>query len=82
MRPSSTPLKALPGTWKRMKVVLNGKDERVSAENVDALVNNLELVPETVLVEHNGVALLRSEWPQTPLADGDRVEILKVAAGG
>jgi sulfur carrier protein len=65
-----------------MKVVLNGKDERVSAENIDVLVSDLELVPETVLVEHNGVALLRSEWPQTPLADGDRIEILKVAAGG
>jgi sulfur carrier protein len=65
-----------------MKVVLNGKDERVSAQNIDVLVNNLELVPETILVEHNGVALLRSEWPQTPLAEGDRIEILKVAAGG
>ena len=65
-----------------MKVVLNGEDERVSAQNIDALVNNLKLVPETILVEHNGVALLRSEWPQTPLAEGDRIEILKVAAGG
>jgi sulfur carrier protein len=65
-----------------MKITLNGQSQHVMAENVEGLVNNLELVHQTVLVEHNGVALLRSEWPDTPLADGDKIEILKVAAGG
>jgi thiamine biosynthesis protein ThiS len=35
-----------------------------------------------VLVEHNGLALHRSEWPAALLAEGDRIEILQVAAGG
>jgi sulfur carrier protein len=65
-----------------MKITLNGQSQHVMAENIEGLVNNLELVHQTVLVEHNGVALLRSEWPDTPLADGDKIEILKVAAGG
>jgi thiamine biosynthesis protein ThiS len=34
------------------------------------------------LVEHNGLALHRSEWPSARLAEGDRIEILQVAAGG
>jgi sulfur carrier protein len=65
-----------------MRIILNGQNESVSSANVDDLVNNLELAPETILIEHNGVALLRSEWPHTSLADGDNIEILKVAAGG
>jgi sulfur carrier protein len=65
-----------------MRIVLNGQNESVSSENIDDLVNNLSLVPEAILVEHNGVALLRSEWPHTALSDGDQIEILNVAAGG
>jgi sulfur carrier protein len=65
-----------------MRIVLNGQNESVNSENVDDLVNNLALVREAILVEHNGVALLRSEWPQTALSDGDEIEILNVAAGG
>lgn len=47
-----------------------------------ALVSALELDPRTVLLEHNGKALLRGEWESTTLADGDRIEILRIAAGG
>ena len=65
-----------------MRIVINGKNESVNSENVDDLVNNLALVREAILVEHNGVALLRSEWPLTALSDGDEIEILNVAAGG
>ena len=65
-----------------MQITVNGKRQSVNADNIDKLVNNLDLSPETVLVEHNGVALLRSEWTQTSVSDGDSIEILKVAAGG
>ena len=65
-----------------MRVVINGQSESVNSENVDDLVNNLALVREATLVEHNGVALLRSEWPHTALSEGDEIEILNVAAGG
>ena len=58
------------------------KREEVEAGTVTDLVNELGLAPEAVLVEHNGTALLRSEWAQTPLADDDRLEVLRVAAGG
>jgi sulfur carrier protein len=65
-----------------MRIVINGQNESVRSENVDDLVNNLALVREAILVEHNGVALLRSEWPQSVLSEGDEIEILNVAAGG
>lgn len=45
-------------------------------------LGELGLPPETLLVEHNGRALLRSEWADVRLANGDRLEILRVVAGG
>jgi thiamine biosynthesis protein ThiS len=65
-----------------MRIVLNGASESINSRNVDDLVNSLAVVREAILVEHNGVALLRSEWPRTPLSEGDQIEILNVAAGG
>ena len=65
-----------------MNLLLNGQNEEIQAETVDDLVNELGLVREAALIEHNGTALLRSEWAHRSLGSGDRVEILRVAAGG
>jgi sulfur carrier protein len=65
-----------------MNIFINGSSRATNSDNIDLLVDNLELPRAGVLIEHNGVALLRSEWPQARLAEGDRIEILKVAAGG
>ena len=66
-----------------MRISLNGEiiDSR-DAQNVDDLVVHFGLPPETVLIEHNGVALHRREWGQIALAEGDRLEIIRVVAGG
>lgn len=66
-----------------MNVFLNG--ERVECRDVrtiEELVERHQLAPETTLVERNGVALRRREWPNEKLQEDDRVEILRVAAGG
>ena len=65
-----------------MNLFLNGQREEVRAKTVSDLVEELNLAPETVLIERNGTALLRTEWPDTPLSDDDRLELLRVAAGG
>ncbi len=41
-----------------------------------------ELLPRSVVVEHNGEAVAPSEFSQRPLAAGDRLEIVKIVAGG
>jgi thiamine biosynthesis protein ThiS len=33
-------------------------------------------------VEHNGLAVHRHEWAQRPLSEGDRIEFIRVVAGG
>jgi sulfur carrier protein len=66
-----------------MTVFVNGEARDLqSAQTVAALVEELGLPAPTLLIEHNGTALTRSEWPATPLADGDRIELLRVTAGG
>jgi sulfur carrier protein len=66
-----------------MKVYLNGEQAEIQdAGNVAELVDRYHMSPQAVLVEHNGVALHRSEWEQRILADGDRIEVIRVVAGG
>ena len=66
-----------------MKVFING--EAADCEiglTIEQLLHRYALPLETTLVEHNGVALRRREWPQHSLGENDRIEILRVAAGG
>jgi len=41
-----------------------------------------KLSPRGVVVEHNGQATSPSEFRRRPLADGDRLEVVKIVAGG
>jgi thiamine biosynthesis protein ThiS len=40
------------------------------------------LLPRSVVVEHNGEAVAPSEFSQRRLNPGDRLEIVKIVAGG
>ena len=63
-------------------ILLNSESRAVAAATIADLITELALAPETVLIEHNELALHRSEWSDRALAPGDQVEILRVAAGG
>jgi thiamine biosynthesis protein ThiS len=66
-----------------MKVFVNGEAANYEQElTVQELVQRHGLSPETTLVELNGAALHRREWDAQRLGENDRVEILRVAAGG
>lgn len=66
-----------------MKISLNGENVDVGeARTIAELVERYQLSPQSILVEHNSVALHRREWPQIALIEGDRIEFIRVAAGG
>lgn len=66
-----------------MKIVLNGTPHEITrATHIGELVEELGLPAPIILVEHNGLALRREEWPLHPLAEADRVEIIRIVAGG
>ena len=66
-----------------MTISLNGeKVDAHDAETIAQLVERYQIPSQTILVEHNGIALHRHEWSERSLAEGDRVEFIRVVAGG
>ena len=66
-----------------MNILINGETRQFDeSKTITGLVADLGLEPKMVLIEHNGTALHRSEWTAGLLSEGDRIEILQVAAGG
>lgn len=64
-------------------VRLNGEPRQLApGTTVAGLIEQLGLRVGSVVVEHNGTALLRSEVAQAVLADGDVVEVVRAVAGG
>ena len=66
-----------------MTVWLNGEraDSR-GAETIAELAERYQLHPNGILIEHNGLALHRREWAEKQLSEADRVEFIRVVAGG
>jgi sulfur carrier protein len=66
-----------------VQLVVNGGVRDVAdGMTMPALVESLGLQVGSVVVEHNGTALLRSEVLAAVLADGDRIELVRAVAGG
>ena len=66
-----------------MQVTVNGDPRHLSdGTTVAALLGELGLQVGSVVVEHNGTALLRSEALVASLHEGDVVELVKAVAGG
>jgi sulfur carrier protein len=66
-----------------MKIFVNGEErDAAGALDVAQLVIALGLPAQATLVEHNGVALRRTEWDGRALGEGDRLEIIRIVAGG
>jgi sulfur carrier protein len=66
-----------------MTITLNGEPREIArARNVAELIDELELPAPAILAEHNGLALRRDEWPSRALGEGDRLELVRIVAGG
>ena len=65
-----------------MDIWVNGKRVVTEARTVDELARELFGSPEVLLIEYNGRALTRAEWGEIGLSSGDRVEVLRISAGG
>jgi thiamine biosynthesis protein ThiS len=62
---------------------VNGRERRLPATwTVADLVAELGFEPRTVAVERNGEIAPRARWREIPIADGDRLEIVRFVQGG
>jgi sulfur carrier protein len=67
-----------------MLVQLNGKHVELADEvnTVRALLASYQLQEKIVVVERNGEIVDRARYETTPVADGDRIEIVHFVGGG
>ena len=64
-------------------IIANAQEARASLPcSIEAFLLAQKLLPRSVVVEHNGEAVAPSEFPQRQLRAGDRLEIVKIVAGG
>jgi thiamine biosynthesis protein ThiS len=70
-------------TQGRFSIFVNGRTRQVGGSmTIGKLAASYNLDPRQMLVELNGQTLLRDEWPERTLEHGDRVEFIRVVAGG
>jgi thiamine biosynthesis protein ThiS len=67
-----------------MRLLINGEEREFAAApfTLAALVEQLGMKPDRVAVELNRDIVARDRWPDTLLAEGDRLEIVHFVGGG
>ncbi|MBN2319019.1 MAG: sulfur carrier protein ThiS [Acidobacteria bacterium] len=66
-----------------MTLVINGESRSIPAvSNLLELIHRLEIGEERIAVELNKSIIRRKDWPETPVRDRDRVEIVQFVGGG
>ncbi|HEX7127347.1 MAG TPA: sulfur carrier protein ThiS [Thermodesulfobacteriota bacterium] len=66
-----------------MTITLNGEPYTLEGPaTLAALLERLEIHPQTVAVELNQDIVRRDRLAETPLAEGDRVEVVRMIGGG
>ena len=66
-----------------MFVTANGKPVEAHLPcSIEEFLIGQKLLPRSVVVEHNGEAVAPSEFSRRQLQPGDRLEIVKIVAGG
>ena len=64
-------------------ITANGKAMQVRMPcTLEQFLVNQGLLPRSVVVEHNGEAVAPSEFKRRDLHHGDRLEVVKIVAGG
>jgi thiamine biosynthesis protein ThiS len=66
-----------------MTVIANGHPVEATLPcSIEQFLVAQNLLPRSVVVEHNGDAVAPSEFSHRQLQAGDRLEIVKIVAGG
>jgi thiamine biosynthesis protein ThiS len=67
-----------------MRLVINGEERELAAPlpSLTALLEHLGMKADRVAIELNRQIVARDRWPETPVSDGDRLEIVHFVGGG
>jgi sulfur carrier protein len=68
-----------------MKLTINGEEHILEADTrstLSVLIESMGMKPDRVAVELNRDIVPRDRWAETPLNDGDKLEIVHFVGGG
>ena len=65
-----------------MRVTVNGEVREIVSQSVDALLGELEYEGSHFAIAVNYDVLPKSKWAETPLKNGDEIEIITPRQGG
>ena len=65
-----------------MRVTVNGEAREINASSVDALLRELEYEGTHFAIALNYDVLPKSRWAETPIKNGDEIEIITPRQGG
>ena len=66
-----------------IKIFINGDLKKFSQEsNIISILESLNISSKHIAIEINESLVFRSDWEETTLKDGDKVEIVKAIGGG
>ena len=74
----------VPKTAQAATIRVNGESEPLAADTLAALIEAkaIDSGQRGIAVALNGAVVPRAAWPQTALAPGDSVEIVRARQGG
>lgn len=65
-----------------MRVIVNGEAREILSDRVDALLGELDYEGSHFAIALNYDVLPKSKWAETPLKNGDEIEIITPRQGG
>jgi sulfur carrier protein len=65
-----------------MRVIVNGEQREIASHRVDTLLSELEYEGTHFAIALNYDVLPRAKWAETPLKNGDEIEIITPRQGG
>ena len=66
-----------------VKILINGEEKDLPGSiSVSDLLNRFELPSQRVAIELNKNVIRKGDWSETPVNDGDRIEVVHFVGGG
>lgn len=65
-----------------MRLVINGKEHQIEVSTLVEVIAYFDLEPHLVVTEVDGVIIERSNWEETQLKDGMKIELVQFVGGG
>jgi len=66
-----------------INIKLNGESKDIpDTISLDQLLEHFSLPKQRIAIELNGQVIRRTDWPQTVVNSGDRIEVVHFVGGG